>query len=135
MKINRALVDPWFKHVPLPVLGSGKIHDLQPTAKTIKLSAENRNANVQREQQQLIVSYWSAQPRQNITSGLPYTAHNPQLARQHSSRPDPPYIESRQTTTAPTFSGHCFKAFELKRRNSRIIQHDTLKNEVGTFSV
>ena len=54
-----------------------------------KLSAENRKANRKHEQQQFSVSYWSAQPRQDITSGLPYTAHNPQLARQHS-RTDPP---------------------------------------------
>ena len=24
MKVNRALIDPWFKHVPLPLLGSEK---------------------------------------------------------------------------------------------------------------
>ena len=28
MKTNRALIGAWFKHVPLPFLGSEKIHDL-----------------------------------------------------------------------------------------------------------
>ena len=76
-------------HVHLRFLGSEKIHDLQPIAKIKKLSAENRKANRTYEQQQFSVSYWPAQPRQDITSGLPYTAHNPLPARQHSGT-DPP---------------------------------------------
>ena len=89
MKKNRALIGGWFKHVPLRFLGSEKIHDQQPIAKIKKLGAENRKANRKHEQQQFSVSYWPAQPRQDIISGLPYTAQNPQLARQ-DSRTDPP---------------------------------------------
>ena len=81
---NRALIGAWFKHAPLRFSGSVRIPDLQPIAKTKKLSAENRKGNRKHEQQQFSVSYWSAQPRQDIISGPPYTAHNPQLARQHS---------------------------------------------------
>ena len=83
----RALIGAWFKYVPLRFLGSDKMHDLQPIANIQKLSAGK--ANRKHEQQQFSVYYWSAQPRQDITSGLPYPAHNPQLARQHS-RTDPP---------------------------------------------
>ena len=86
---NRALIGAWLKHVPLRFLCSDKINDFQPNAAIKKLSAEKRKANRKHEQQQFSVSYWSAQPRQDITSGLPYTAHNPQLAGQHS-RTDPP---------------------------------------------
>ena len=89
-KVNRALVGPWFKHVPLRFLGSEKKQDLQPIAQLKKLSAESRKANGKPEQQQSSVSYWLAQPRQSITSGLPYTAHNPQRARQHSRTTDRP---------------------------------------------
>ena len=89
MKKKKALIGAWFKHVPLRFLGSEKMHDLQPIAKINKLSTENRKANRKHEQQQFSVSYWPVQPRQDITSRLPYTAHNPQLARQHS-RTDPP---------------------------------------------
>ena len=70
-------------------LVSEKINDLQPNAKIKKLSKnwalkidkqiENTNSN-----SSFSVSYWSAHPRQNVTSGLPYTAHNPELARQRS---------------------------------------------------
>ena len=52
------------------------MHGLQPNAKIKKLSAENRKSNRKHEQEQFSASYWSAQPRQNITSGLPYTTHN-----------------------------------------------------------
>ena len=124
MKINRALIGPRFKHVSLRFfcfLGSEKIHDLQSIAKIEKLSAENRKANRTHGRQQFSVSYWSAQPRQNITSGLPYTAHNPQLSRPHS-RTDPPQIASTRTTTsAPTFSGLCFPACEPRRRELEMI--------------
>ena len=88
MKMERALIGAWFKRVP-SFLGSEKMHHLQPIAKIKRLSAENRKANREHEQQQFSASYWPAQPRQDITSGLPYTAHNPQLARQHS-RTDTP---------------------------------------------
>ena len=84
MKINGALIGTWFKHVPLRFLGSEKIHDLLPITKIKKLNAETRKANRSHEQQQVSVFYWSAQPRQNIPSGLPCTAHDPHLARQNS---------------------------------------------------
>jgi len=89
MKKNRALIGPWHKRVPLRFFCSDKINDLQPIAKNKKLTAEKRKGKLKHEQQQFSVSYWSAQPRQNITSGLPHAARSPQLARQHS-RADPP---------------------------------------------
>ena len=68
-KINRALIGPWHKRV-LQFLGSEKKHDLQPVANIVTLSAENRKANREHERQQFSVFYWSAQPRQTITSRL-----------------------------------------------------------------
>ena len=59
MKINRAMIGAWFKHVPLRSIGTEKIHDLQPIAKTKKLCAENRTENRKHEQQQSSVSYLS----------------------------------------------------------------------------
>ena len=90
MIINKELIGPCSKHVPLYFLGSEKMNNLQPNAKIKKLTAGNRKGNGKQEQQQFSASYYrSRQPRQNITSGQQYTASNPQLARQHS-RTDPP---------------------------------------------
>ena len=84
------------------------------------------------------MSYWPAQPRQNITSGLPYTAHNQQLIRQHSSRTDPPYIPSKRTTTTALRNvlGPLFRSSSQSEDISRTIQHDVLENEIAnSFSV
>ena len=54
MKINRAPIGAWFKHVPLRSLGYEKMRHLQPIAKIKKLSAEieeqikARTATIQR---------------------------------------------------------------------------------------
>lgn len=59
------------------------MNDFQPFAKIV-LTAENRKSNKKHEHQQFSVSYWSAQRRQSVTPGLPYTARSPQPGRQHS---------------------------------------------------
>ena len=84
----------WFKHVPLRFLGSEKIHRLQPIAKIKTLSAENRKSKRKHEQQQFSVSYWSAQPPQDITSGLPYTAHK--ALRPTATQPHRSPVNSQQ---------------------------------------
>ena len=106
------------KHDSVPFLGSEKVHDLQPIAKIKKLSAENRKANRKHEHQQFSVSYWSGQPRQNITSGLPYTAHNPQLliARQHSRTDAPVNSQQANHNNSPDVLGPLFTGVRAKAK-------------------
>ena len=108
LTLNKALIGLCPKHVPHLFLGSEKMNDLQPNAKIKKLTAGNRKGNRKHEQQQFSASYWSAQPRQTSTSGPPYTASYPQLARQHS-RTDPP-VSSQQVNhnTSPDVLGSLF---------------------------
>ena len=92
MIINKALIGLCSKHVPLRFLGSEKNERLRFTTQCKnkkKLTAGNRKRNRKHEQQQFSASYWSATPRQYITSGRPYTASYPQLARQHSRKDSP----------------------------------------------
>ena len=132
--INMALIGPRPKHVPLRFLGSEKMNEIQPNAKIKKLTAENRRANRKHEHQQFSASYRSAQPRQNITSGPPYTASTQQLARQHS-RAD----ACKQPAGEPQHQPRRYLAFVSRRSSqsehiSRKIQNDAL--EVGSsFSV
>ena len=121
MKKNGPLIGAWFKHVPLRFLGFEKIHDLPPIAKIKKLRDENRKADRKHEQQQFSVSYWPAQPRQDITSGLPYTTHNPQLARQ--TQPYRSSVNSQQANhnNSPDVLRPCFPACEPQRRELEII--------------
>ena len=134
--INKALIGPWAKLVPLRFLGSEKMNDLQPNAKNKKLTAGNRKANRKHEQQQFSASYWSAQPRQNITSGPPYTASYPQLARQHSrtdTRKQPAGEPQHQPRRSRAFVS---RRSSLSEHSLRKIEDDTPENEVGSsFSV
>ena len=110
------------------------MNDLQPVGKIKKLTDENRKENRKREQQQVSVSYSSAQPRQSITSGPPYTTLNPHLiVPPRNSRTDP----LKQPAGAPQHQPRCSQAF-VCRRSSRSehvlskIRDDALENEVGS---
>ena len=92
---------------------SEKINDFQPTAKIKKLSAEKRKANQKQKKQQFSVSYWSSQPRQDITPGLPYTAHNPLPERQHRS---PVNSQQANHNNSPNVLGPLFPGVRAKAK-------------------
>ena len=106
----------WFKHVPLRFLGSEKIHRLQPIAKIKTLSAENRKSKRKHEQQQFSVSYWSAQPPQDITSGLPYTTHNPLPATATQPHRSPVNSQQANHNNSPDVLGPLFPGVRAKSK-------------------
>ena len=120
-KKNRALMVSWFKHVPLRFLGSEKIHRLQPIAKIKTLSAENRKSKRKHEQQQFSVSYWSAQPPQDITSGLPYTTHNPLPATATQPHRSPVNSQQANHNNCPDVVGPLFPSVRAKAKRIGII--------------
>ena len=108
---NRALIGAWFKHVLLRFSGCEKIHDLQPIAKIKRLSAENRKGNRKHEQQQFNVSYWSAQPSENITPGQPYTAYNSQHG---NAAAQIPHSQQANHNNSPDVRGPLFPGVQAK---------------------
>ena len=117
MKINRAPIGAWFKHVPLRSLGYEKMRHLQPIAKIKKLSAENRKrkskARTATIQRVLLVS--AATSGYHIRTAVHSTQPTASTATQpHRSPP----VNSQQANhnNSPTFSGVCFPACGPKRR-------------------
>ena len=125
-----------------------RTNDLQPNAKNNKKKSlrlkieeqiENTNSNII-----CSVCYWSAQPRQNIISGPPYTALNPLLLASiiTATQPLRSPINSEQANhdTSLDVLGPSFPGVRAKSEHTgcglRKIEDDALENGVvSSFSV
>ena len=119
MKINRGLIDPWFKYDPLSILGSKKKHDLQRIAKIAKLSAENRklieNTN---SNNSTCPTVSIATPKYHIRTAV----HSTQPTASTATQPQSPVISKQANdSNSPDVLTPCFPAFKPKR--SKIEEH------------
>ena len=118
MKINRAPIGAWFKHVPLRSLGYEKMRHLQPIAKIKKLSAEieeqikARTATIQRV---LLVSA--------ATSGyhIRTAVHSTQPTASTATQPHRSPVNSQQANhnNSPDVLGPLFPGVRAKAKRSR----------------
>ena len=75
----------------------------------------HRSKNRKHEQKQFSVSYWSAQPRQNITTGPPDTASNPSSTATQPHR-TPAHSQQANHDTSPDFLGLSFPGGQAKAK-------------------